>query len=122
MNAFQNCTNRTNEVILTLLLKLFALFMVEFDHKQTGSDHKLLSFVINCANIKHMIYCKMDRINNKYHIIVVIKDNIYYNVGIYWLIHTKETNELILRRNLLYGFKPGLGTTNQFVIICTNRF
>ena len=42
MHALDNPTNKTNDVLLTSLFKAFALFMVKFDCKQTGTGQHLV--------------------------------------------------------------------------------
>ena len=53
MHAFNNFTNKPNDMLLTSLLKLFSLFVVKFDHEPTGSHHKLLSFqfILSIVNL-----------------------------------------------------------------------
>ena len=58
MNALDNSTNKTHDVLLTSLLKLFALFKVKFYYKPTGTGHHLIGLTIKCFNFKQLVYYK----------------------------------------------------------------
>ena len=45
-------TNKPNHVLFTSLLKVFAMFMVEFDYKQTGTGPGFLGLTIKGVNSK----------------------------------------------------------------------
>ena len=92
MNALENFTNKTHDVLLTSLLKHFALIKVKFYHKPTGTGHHLMGFTMKYLNFKRLVYYKLEKRKYMYHILVFINVIVFQNVCLLWLIKTKETN------------------------------
>ena len=81
MHALEKYTKNQSELLLTSLLKLFAIFMVKFYHKQTGAGPYLLGLSMKCVNWKPNIYWKMEKIHNKDSSPVFITAIIFHHVG-----------------------------------------
>ena len=107
MNLLENSTNNPNEVILTSLLKVFALLLVNFDYKQTGTGQHLVGLATKRVNYKQEGFFKIENRNYKDHILVFIKYIVFQHVGILWCIQTKETTEFTFEKEFIFWVKLG---------------
>ena len=50
MHALDNTKNNTNDVLLTTILKVFAIFMLNLDYEQNVIGTYFISLAMKCAN------------------------------------------------------------------------